>query len=326
MKNYGIIKFKDANLKNFTSDVGMDIRKFIDPGLRKILQKATKGEIIIDNYPNLEKKQPYIFVSLHNFVEDTIANLATIDRNAYLLFGTTDQLEVNKQMYAAWLNGFIYVDRENQQNRKDAILKMERVLLNGNSVLIFPEGGFNNTENLFCQKLFKSPYILSKKTGIKVVPIAPLYEFGSDKIYMNVGEPMDLSLYDNSEEALLDLRDTLSTLLYESIEKHTSPLVRKELGNDPRLAFMEQRRQEYLKNKWSRDVWDEELTRYYDSKEREYNAIQESMDNIKITSDNAYVMGPVLVRREEEKKYDFKTYMHDNWEKKEKEKILKKCI
>lgn len=315
MKNYGIMGFKDANVQNFTSTPGMNIRKVINPPLRKVLKLATKGEIIIDNYPELKKNQPYIFVSLHNFVEDTITNLATIDRNAYLLFGTTDQLEVNKEMYAAWLNGFIYVDRENPQNRKDALLKMKRVLLNGNSVIIFPEGGFNNTENLFCQKLFKSPYILAKETGLQVVPIAPLYEFGSDKIYMNVGNPVDLSSYEDSEEALLDLRDILSTLLYESIEKHTEPLVRKELGNDPRLDFMEQRRQEYLKTKWTKDVWEEELTRYYDAKEREYNAIQESMDSIQITKENAYVMGPVLVKRAEDKKYNFKNYMHNNWNK-----------
>jgi len=177
--------FKNATVDNFTSDIGMGLRKKINPVLRRLLKIVTKGELIVDNYPKLEEDVPYIFVSTHNFVEDTIANLSTIDRNAYLLFGTTDQLEVNPEMYAAWLNGFIYVDRENPQNRKDALLKMQRVLENGNSVLIFAEGGFNNTENLLCQKLFASPYILSKVTGAKVVPIAPFNEFGSDKIYMN---------------------------------------------------------------------------------------------------------------------------------------------
>lgn len=315
MKNYGIMGFKNANIDNFTTNTGMNIRKKINPVLRKAFQIFTKGDIIVDNYPKLEENQPYIFVSLHNFTEDTIANLATIDRSTYLLFGTTNQLEENKEMYAAWLNGFIYVDRENSQNRKDALLKMKRVLTNGNSVLIFPEGGFNNTENLFCQKLFASPYILSKTTGIQVVPIAPFYEFGSDKIYMNVGNPINLFSYGKKEEALSYLRDELSTLLYESIEKYSKPLVRSELGKDPKLSYMEQRRQEYLKNKWTRDVWDEELTRYYDSKEKEYNCIQSDMDKVRITKDNAYVMGPVLVKRAYDKRYDFKNYMHNNWDK-----------
>ena len=311
MKNYGIMGFKDKNVENFTSDIGMEIRKRINPFLRPILKIATKGELIIDNYPKLEDDTPYIFVSLHNFVEDTIANLATIDRDAYLLFGTTDQLEVNPEMYAAWLNGFIYVDREDKQNRKDSLLKMQRVLENGNSVLIFPEGGFNNTENLSSLKLFASPYILSKLTGAKVVPIAPYYEFGSDKIYMNVGEPMNLSKYEDKKEALRDLRDNLATLLYESMEKHSTTLIRQELGPDPRLAYMEQRRQEYMKTKWTKDVWEEELTRYLDEADKEFISVQESMDKIKYTQDN----GTPLIKRREEKKYDFKKYMHENWNK-----------
>ena len=39
--------------------------------------------------------------------------------------------------------------------------KMNRVLKAGNSILIFPEGRWNDSENLLCQKLFAGPYNLS---------------------------------------------------------------------------------------------------------------------------------------------------------------------
>lgn len=315
MKNYGIMRFENSDVENFTSNVGMNIRKKINLPLRNLLKVVVKEKIIIENYPKFERKKPYIFVSLHNFVDDTIANLATIDRNAYLLFGTTDQLKVNKDMYAAWLNGFIYVDREDDKSRKDSLLKMERVLKNGNSVLIFPEGGFNNTENLLSQKLFASPYILAKRTGLEVVPIAPFYEFGKDKVYMNVGEPLNLAAYEDKKEALTDLRDAMASLLYECILKYSTPIKRNELGPDPRLDYMEQRRKEYLKTKWTKDVWEEELTRYLDEADREQLAVEESMDNIKITKENAGIMAPILVKRLEAKKYNFKDYMHKNWNK-----------
>lgn len=315
MKNYGIIKFKDAGVKDFTSDVGMSIRKIIDAPLRKVLKMATKGDLITMNYPELEKGKPYIFVSLHNFIEDSIANLSTIDRNAYMLFGTSDQLEVNKEMYAAWLNGFIYVDRLNDKSRKDATKKMARVLNHGNSVLIFPEGSLNNTYNTYCQKLFSSPYYLARETGLEVVPIAPLYEFGSKEIYMNVGSPIDLAKFDNKEEANLYLRDVLSTLLHENLLENSTPLVRSELGEDPTLDYMEQRRQEYMKTKWTNKVnWNEELTQYKTAADKEYISVQESMDNIIITKDNAHIMAPILVRREEDKKHDFKKFMNEKWQ------------
>ena len=69
-------------------------------------------------------------------------------------------------MYAAWLNGFIYVDRNNTQSRKDAINKMLRVLKNGNSVLIFPEGVLNNSENLLCMPLYPGVYHMATEMNV----------------------------------------------------------------------------------------------------------------------------------------------------------------
>ncbi len=314
-KNYKLVNLLDANVENFTSDTGIKIRRKIAKPLKKILKLATPEKIIIDNYPKLNKNEPYIFVSTHGFSNDIIACLASIDRSAYLLMGSTNQVEYNRLMYAAWVNGFIYVDRTDKFNRKEAIPKMERVLKNGSSVLIFPEGGHNNTENSLCNRLFASPYILAARTGCKIVPIAPFYEFGSDKIFMNFGDPIDLTVYEDKNEALMYLRDVLATMVYNNIEKHSTPFVRPE-NEDIHMNFMEQRRQEYLKNPWTRDVWDEELTRYLSSSEREEIDVMESMDNIEVTAENASIMGPILVKRLEQKKYNFNDYMHNNWNKK----------
>lgn len=313
MINYFLLKYKTADVQNFTSDIGIKLRRIINPCLRKVFRLATKGKVIIDKYPKLNKSEPYIFVPTHAFCEDTIATLSLIDRSAYVLFGTTDQLEHNPLVNAAWLNGLIYIDRTDREHRKSAILKMQRILNSGSSVMVFAEGGLNNTENLLLQKLFASPYILAKSTGCKVVPVAPFYEFGTENIYMNAGEPVDLSQYDNQHEALTVLRDAMATLVWENIENHASQLIRKEMGNDPRAEFMEERRLEYRKNKWTRDVWDEELTRYFDKEDREYIAVQESMDNIIITAKSAKSVVLYLIRREEELKYDFKQYMHKYW-------------
>lgn len=313
-KNYKLVDLLDADVESFTTDKGIVRRRKISKILKKVLKIATPEKIIIDRYPELNPNEPYIFVSTHGFSNDIIACLASIDRSAYLLMGSTNQVEYNRLMYAAWLNGFIYVNRTDDKSRKEAIPKMERILKNGSSVLVFPEGGHNNTENNLVNKLFASPYILASRTGCKVVPIAPFYEFGSDKIYMNFGDPIDLSKYEDKKEALLDLRDIFATMVYENIEKHSTPYVRPE-GRDIHMDFMEERRQEYLKNPWTRDVWEEELTRYLDANERETVSVMESMDKINVDKNNASIMGPILTKRQEQKKYDFKDYMHRNWNK-----------
>ena len=170
--NYFLTRVETATAENFATPLGFKIRKIIKPALRPSLRLASGRRIHVESYPKLEKGVPYIFVSTHFFVDDIITNYAVIDRLAYTLIGTPDQVEHNPLLYAAWVCGMMYVDKINPQSRKDAVEKMVRVLENNTSVIIYPEGAWNNTENLLVQPLFASPWILAQRTGCKVVPIA----------------------------------------------------------------------------------------------------------------------------------------------------------
>ncbi|MCI8545366.1 MAG: 1-acyl-sn-glycerol-3-phosphate acyltransferase [Bacilli bacterium] len=308
MKNLGLGYVKTSTVENFTTESGIKIRRYMSPIVRKALKLATKRTVYLESYPNLESNTPYIFASTHSFDEDIIAALSIIDRNAYVLLGTTDQIDHNPQMYAAWLNGMIYVDRLDADSRKEATKKMERILNSGTSVLLFPEGGWNNTENLLCQPLFAGPYILAQKTKAKVVPIASFNEPNSNDIFIKVGEPMDFTGKEK-KEALRELRDSLATMMFEHIEHHSTPIVRSQLGEDQHLDFMEVRRKEYMRVKWTRDVWDEELAFYHDKDQPLPIKIRESFDKVVITRHNAYIMAPIIERRLEDEKYNFKIYM-----------------
>lgn len=311
MKNLGLGYVKTSTVENFTTESGIKIRRYMSPIVRKALKLATKRTVYLESYPNLEPNTPYIFASTHSFDEDIIAALSIIDRNAYVLLGTTDQIDHNPQMYAAWLNGMIYVDRLDANSRKEATKKMERILNSGTSVLLFPEGGWNNTENLLCQPLFAGPYILAQKTKAKVVPIASFNEPSSNDIFIKVGEPMDFTGKEK-KEALRELRDSLATMMFEHIEHHSTPIVRSELGEDQHLDFMEVRRREYMRVKWTRDVWEEELAFYHDKDQPLPIKIRESFDKVVITRHNAYIMAPIIKRRLEDERYNFKIYMKKN--------------
>ena len=315
MKNKRLKNVKISNVDNFTTDVGMKLRRSISKPLRKILKIAAGKKVIIDSYPKLDKDEQYIFASTHYFNEDIISSLASIDRSAYALIGTTDQIDNNPLMYAAWLYGLIYVDRTDAESRKQSLLKMERVLNNGSSVILFPEGGWNNTENLLCQRLFAGPYILAQMTGKKVVAISNFSDPDSDTIHIMASDPIDMTNM-SKEEALELLRDTMASMMYEQIEKYSIPYVRSEYYEDIHLTYMESRRKEYLKEKWSRDVWDEELTVYQPKHITTSEEVRASLDNVHIDSQNAYILAPILAKREEDKKYDFKQYMKKNWNRK----------
>ena len=309
MVNIGLVKLKNANVETFTTNTGLKIRKYINKPLRYILEKSTKGKIVVEAYPKLKKDEAYIFSSTHFHCEDIISNLAVLDRNAYALMGTTDQIEHNPLMYGAWLNGFIYVDRWNSESRKSAIPKMERVLNAGNSVLIWPEGSLNNTENLLIQKLFGGPYYLAKSTGKKVVPISNYLQPETNTIYIRVGEPLDLTKYEK-EEALDILRDAMASMMFEQIKEHSVPIKRAALTGDHHLAHMEDRRQEYLKNKWTGvEKLIDELVVYKDKNIITYEEILRSLEDVEVTKDNAKAMVSFQEEIKNIDKYNFKRYV-----------------
>lgn len=313
IKNIGLLRLEKSTSETFVTETGIKIRKKIFKMLQKPLVLATPKKMVVENYPKLEKGKPYIYTSTHNFDGDINVALANLDRNAFLLLGSKDQLEYNKGVYFAWLNGLIYVDRLDPESRKESLKKMTRILKSGTSILMFPEGQYNNTENLLCERIFAGPYKLYKETGAKIIPVSSYTLPELDEIYINYGEPIDFDEL-SKKEALIMLRDILATMQFEQIEKHGGMLVRKEMtSKDIHLDYLEERLQEYLKENWTRDVWDEEIIEYIDKDIIEAKKVREFIDKVEITPKNAYIMAPILVQREKDEKYDFKKYVRKNW-------------
>lgn len=317
MKNIGLDKIEKKGIDNFTTETGIKIRRAIHKPVSKIIELGTKGKIIVEKYPKLDKDTPYIFAASHSFCEEVSALLAKIDRSAYTLIGTTEQLEHNPRIYLNWVTGLVYVDREDEESRRIAIPKMEKVLNNGSSIIIFPEGRLNNTENELCQKLFNGPYKLAKHTGVKVVPISTFNNPGSKEIYLSAADPIDLGKMEK-DEALICLRDQLATLQFEQMEAHAPKVHRADMGPDPRLDFMIERMNEYLTLKWTKDVWDEELYGYEDKKITTNNQVRSFYQDMKFNKNNLFLakdMVEYYKSIEEEEKYNFTKFMHENWNK-----------
>jgi hypothetical protein len=78
--------------------------------------------------------------------------------------------------------------------------------------------------------------------------------------------------------------------------------------------------------KWTRDVWDEELTVYSDRNHPTPQDVRASLANVGITKDNIWIFLPVLKMMAEDEKYDFKRYMKQNWDRDMKKARKKKGI
>lgn len=312
MFHTGLSRYKTATVENFTTDIGIKLRrKLLNKAWRKILRLCTKRKVIVERYPVLNKDEVYIFCVNHSFDEDAISSFSSTDRNVYIVHGSTEQMEHNPVFLAMWLNGMIYLDRTSTESRKDAIKKMKRILTAGSSILLFPEGGYNNTENQLIQPLFSSPYILSKELGVKVVPLITFNDIGTDAIFVRVGEPIDLSVYEKYE-AMCVLRDVMSTIVFEIIEEHVKPIKRAELPDNFHEWWLEVRKDVYDCQKWSKDVWEEEVTYYPGHDVTTPKQAREFVDMVNVNKNNAYIFSDTLIRREEDKKCDLVRYLQEN--------------
>ena len=341
-KNYGLISAKNKDVDNFTSDFGIKMRHISYPVLKYIIKHNTGKKTYLVSYPKLDKDNSYIFAAGHSFPGEIGTNLSVLDRNAYTLIGTTDQVDHNPQMYFLWINGMIYVDKLNKEDRKKSFKKMKRVLNNNSSVMMFPEGVLNNSENLNCERLYPGIYYLAKETNKKIVPIVSKYKYGHNTVLVAAGEPIDVSNKDK-KELLTELRDNLATLRFNlsrmTIEqakelnnkiltpeefKQLNPelkieLKRRSLYGDIHLKHMIKRKKIYQEVKWNYgEAFDEEIMHYKDKNIDEFDDVYSFIDNVDLESKNAtvnYILGPILRKRLENKKYDIKEYMKKNFNK-----------
>ena len=312
-------KLDNKTVDNFTSNLGLWLRRTFHSVIsflfRTVLRLYYKKKLIVEHKPKLKKGKSYIYALNHSFYLDGSAVIATADKNCYSLFGATEQLYFDLCTFFIWFSGLIYVDRTNKQSRKDSLPKMSRVLKAGNSVLIFPEGRWNDSENLLCQKLFAGVYNLSVDNEVEVIPVSVFKETESEYIYINFANPIKLYKYEK-DEALTLLRDNLATMYYEQIEKHASPYKRKKIKGDIHYNYMDDRMYEYSKAKWHSDYcWDEELFTYKGN-DVDLEDVWKDIDKVKITKDNIYIFKDILKELHLKKKYNFTDYMNENYKNK----------
>lgn len=338
--NKRLARVKYSTSENFVTKPGLKLRAMFLGVMQKALKASSRRKTVVEEYhPELLEgktsaeidrtdtlieikkvrglqEDAYIFVPNHLFDEETNSLSISLDRIAFFLVGSTDQIDHNPVLNFLWLSGIAYVNRQDTVSRKDSVRKMEKLLNNKTSVVAYIEGRYNNTENKLSEEMFYSAYELWERTGKKVVPVSAHTTMDADTVYICFGKPLDFTGL-NKYEARDLIREKVSELHYEQIRQHSIPLTREYLDSrkDYHFDYMIQRRQEYCHHPWYDDVWDEELTGFISKEVTLPEEVRASLDNVKITVNNAHIFAPILLRREQDKKYDFKQFMKDTYDK-----------
>lgn len=253
MKNLFISNMHEKNVDNFTTDLGLKIRKKTDKPFKKMCNvftnaniirddtseglsdeeyfdnisldyipvenypiKSGKNNIVVERYPKLDPNEPYIFVCNHTCPEDIETVLNVLDRNSYLVLGSIESLQYNPEMYLSWLNGMIPFDILDKKQRKEVLEKMRRVL-KSNSILIFPEGSHNFSPNKLVNNLFDGPVNLALQTNRKIVVVTMIKDFENNTSYIDVSNPVDINQVDVDVDVNLSMPEDIEKQYVKSL-------------------------------------------------------------------------------------------------------------
>lgn len=112
-----------------------------------------------------------------------------------------------------YLNGTIMMETQDKTDRHIAYLRSVELLKAGGSLMIYPEGARNGTENLPVMALFSGAAKMAMETDTKIVPVGIeqydrhfIIKFGTALLPENYHGPKDLTK---------DLRDALAALKWD---------------------------------------------------------------------------------------------------------------
>lgn len=335
-RNLFINKLNTRDVNHFTTDIGLFLRRKSNGAFRKLCNvftnatiirnetseyvsneeyynnlkaeriplssyplstKKNANNVIVERYPKLEEGESYIFVGSHVCPEDIETMLNVIDRNAYLILGSVENLNYNPEVYLSWLNGMIVFNVLDMKERRELIPKMERVL-HTQSILIFPEGSHNYDLNKLIKPLYDGPVNLALKTGKKIVPVVLVKDYENNVAYLDVGNPIDVKSLDlniqdyypgkeESEKYRIKsmssyVRDKMATAVYHMMERHLALIKRSEYEDLGQHFIQFYVTDTFNKLNWKHDVFDAEYLTKKTKEEQEYEEVVRSLGNLKL--------------------------------------------
>lgn len=235
-----LIVESDANIK------GTAIRRKIHPFLRKVLHVKSKicgltYEIIGDESTET-KDETVIYALTHIGKCDFEMFMEAYDAMFYPLAGDWELSYGTVDDYFLRTNGILYVDTEDKSDRANSAKMMVKLLRQGMSVLIFPEGIWNLSESLPVLGLYSGAVAAAKDAKVSIVPVA--IEQREKHFYINIGKKLDV-IDLQTDEGVQILRDTMATLRWKIWER--LPIERREdIETGWYKRFVEERLQECL--------------------------------------------------------------------------------
>lgn len=182
-----------------------------------------------------------------------------------------------------YLNGSIFLETIDKEDRHIAYLRSIELLKGGGSLMIFPEGARNGTESLPVMPLFPGTAKMVMKTNVKIIPVA--IEQYAKRFVIRFGSELLPDNYNNHADLTQDIRDALATLKWDTWENEGIQL-RSGLPKD----FGEQFRREFEKRIYPWDTLETiEKARFRTKAEIDQKEVENHWDKLIPCKKNAFL-------------------------------------
>lgn len=123
----------------------------------------------LDRFPAGE---PHVLVGNHTSNFDIYAMIPALGNRYYRFLAKREVLHIPIFGWALWAGGFPLIDRRNNAKARQTMKKLsERMKRTGMSLLAFPEGTRNHTDQLL-MPFKKGPFIVATEVGVPILPFA----------------------------------------------------------------------------------------------------------------------------------------------------------
>lgn len=183
-----------------------------------------------------------------------------------------------------YMNGCILLETGNKEDRHIAYQRSVELLQGGGSLMIFPEGARNGSENLPVMPLFSGTARMAMETHTRIVPVA--VEQYEKRFVVKMGMEIYPDDFDHPDELTQALRDALATLKWEIWEREER-MVRDRLPENCRERFREIFEQRIQPWNTPESV---EQTRFHTKEELEQKDVLACWDRLIPRKENAFLL------------------------------------
>ena len=167
----------------------MGIRCLIHPLVIQLTKLRIRHRITVLNESYVSANAPVIYAINHTNCADIPITCRAIRRHTWVLIGK-QRLPVADRFFFL-LNGAIWVDRKDKQDRHRAKEKIQRHLLSGKSLIWFPEATWNLSDNLLMLPMRWGIVDCAQKCHVPIIPILLDYTPGKLHCTVKIGEPFN---------------------------------------------------------------------------------------------------------------------------------------